>query len=59
MHSQCCGKMYPHYINNSVATRERDGKYADVTFDGVMEYYANADNPVLILIFIRAYVIVM
>lgn len=43
----------------SVATRERDGGYADVTFHGVMEYYANADNPVLILIFIRAYVIVM
>jgi hypothetical protein len=51
--------MYPQYINNSVATREGDGKYADVTFDGVMEYYANADNSVLILIFIRAYVIIM
>jgi hypothetical protein len=46
-------------MNNSVATRERGGRYADVTFDGVMEYYANGDNPVLILIFIRAYVTIM
>jgi hypothetical protein len=34
-------------------------KYAYVTFYGIMENYANAHKPVIILILIKAYVITL